>query len=182
MVVAVDGSFRIWPAHGKTRIGVKSDMEQRRSTEHRVTEAVVSSAQDLTSLYLQMGQVLNGLRALGDTIELRHAQTEKLQDLTRADMAVLRQDQRDLEEKLDCVICVMQHDLETLRTGASASARSVDELLHVVHDLRAPVLEIMALRSRVAGLILGLGVLGSVAVWLAEPLYRWFVEQYYLKQ
>jgi hypothetical protein len=44
------------------------------------------------------------------------------------------------------------------------------------------VAEIVALRSRVAGVVLGLGVLGSVAMWLAEPLYRWIVEQHYLKQ
>jgi hypothetical protein len=137
---------------------------------------------DLNPLYQQMGEVLQGLRALSDTIELRGSQGEKLHDLMRADMATLRQDQRDLEEKLDCVICVMQHDLESLRTGASASGRAVEELLRVVQELRAPVSEIVALRSRVAGVVLGLGVLGSVAMWLAEPLYRWIVEQHYLKQ
>ena len=139
------------------------------------------SEPDVRALYQQIGEVLQGLKALNSCIEIRHSQTEKLQDLARADMATLRQDQRDLEEKLDCVICVMQHDLETLRTGAVASGRSVDELLRVVQELRAPVAEIVALRSRVAGLVLGLGVLGSVAMWLAEPLYRWFVEQHFLK-
>jgi hypothetical protein len=145
-------------------------------------EGVVMSNPDLNTLYQQMGEVLQGLRALGDTIEIRHSQAEKLHDLIRGDMATLRQDQRDLEEKLDCVICVMQHDLESLRTGASANGRAVDELLRVVQELRAPVAEIVALRSRVAGVVLGLGVLGSVAMWLAEPLYRWIVEQHYLKQ
>jgi hypothetical protein len=76
----------------------------------------------------------------------------------------------------------MQHDLERLRSGAMANERSVDELLRVVQELRGPVADIIALRSRVAGLVLGLGVLGSVAMWLAEPLYRWIVEQHYLKQ
>jgi uncharacterized protein YigA (DUF484 family) len=137
---------------------------------------------DLNPLYQQMGEVLQSLRALGETIEIRHSQTERLHDLIRNDMATLRQDQRDLEEKLDCAICVMQHDLERLRTGASANERSVDELLRVVQELRGPVADIIALRSRVAGLVLGLGVLGSVAMWLAEPLYRWVVEQHYLKQ
>jgi hypothetical protein len=51
-----------------------------------------------------------------------------------------------------------------------------------VQNLRQPVADMMALRSRVAGLILGLGVLGSAAIWLAEPFYRWVVEQHYLKQ
>jgi hypothetical protein len=137
---------------------------------------------DLNPLYQQVGEILEGLRALGNTIEIRHTQAERLQDIARSDVNVLRQDQRDLEEKLDCVICVMQHDLETLRANASSSSRSVEELLRVVQELRAPVSEIIALRSRVAGLVLGLGVLGSVAMWLAEPLYRWFVEQHYLKQ
>jgi hypothetical protein len=137
---------------------------------------------DLNPLYRQMGEVVQSLRALGETIEIRHSQTERLHDLIRTDMATLRQDQRDIEEKLDCAICVMQHDLERLRTGASANERSIDELLRVVQELRAPVADIIALRSRVAGLVLGLGVFGSVAMWLAEPLYRWFVEQHYLKQ
>ena len=137
---------------------------------------------DLNPLYQQMGEVLTGLRALADTIEIRHTQSEKLHDLIRSDMATLRQDQRDLDDKLDCVICVMQHDLESLRNGATSNARSVDELLCAMQELRAPVSEIVAMRSRVAGLVLGLGVLGSVAVWLAEPLYRWAVEQQYFKQ
>ena len=137
---------------------------------------------DLNPLYQQMGEVLQGLRALAGTIEIRHTQSEKLHDLMRADMVTLRQDQRDVDEKLDCVICVMQHDLESLRNGAAANTRSVDELLRVVQELRQPVSEIVALRSRVAGLVLGLSVLGSVAVWLAEPLYRWIVEQHYIKQ
>jgi uncharacterized protein YigA (DUF484 family) len=147
-----------------------------------MSEGPVVQNIDLNPLYQQMGEVLQSLRALGETIEIRHSQTERLHDLIRADMATLRQDQRDLEEKLDCAICVMQHDLERLRTGASANERSVDELLRVVQELRGPVADIIALRSRVAGLVLGLGVLGSVAMWLAEPLYRWVVEQHYLKQ
>ena len=136
---------------------------------------------DLHPLYQQVGEVLQSVRALGETIEIRHLQAEKLHDLMRADMASLRQDQRDLDEKLNCVICVMQHDLENLRTVASSHGRSVDELLRVVHDLSGPVEEIVALRSRVAGVVLSIGVLGSVALWLAEPLYRWVVEQHVLK-
>ena len=98
------------------------------------------------------------------------------------DVLTVRRDQRDLEEKLDCVICVMQHDLESLRTGALTNAHSVNELLRVVQELRRPVTEIVALRSRVAGLVLGLGLVGSIATWLAEPLYRWMVEQNFPKQ
>jgi hypothetical protein len=132
---------------------------------------------ELNSLYQQMGEVLRGLRALAETIEVRDSQAQKLQDLVRADLATLRQDQRDLEEKLDCVVCVMQHDLEALRMGAADSGRSIDELVQAVHALRSPVIEIMALRSRAAGIVLAVGVIGSAVLWLAEPLYRWFMLQ-----
>lgn len=98
------------------------------------------------------------------------------------EFARLEQDQRDLAEKLDCVIAVMQHDLEQLRTGAADSARSIDELLGMVRELRAPVAEIVALRARAAGLILGMGILGSAVLWLAEPFYRWIVEHQFLKR
>ena len=137
---------------------------------------------EMKALYQQVGEVLRGLRALSETIDIRHAQAEKMHDTTRADLSVLRQDQRDLEEKLDCVICVMQHDLEELRMGAVVAARSIDELLGAVRDVRKPVAEIIALRSRAAGLILGLGIFGSAVLWLAEPFYRWSVEHQYFKQ
>jgi hypothetical protein len=51
-----------------------------------------------------------------------------------------------------------------------------------VDELRRPVAEIVALRSRAAGIVVGVGVLGSGALWLAEPIYRWFVEHNYLRQ
>ena len=146
-----------------------------------MTEVYLGSLSDLNPLYLQVGEVLEGLRALSEKIEIRHAQTEKLHDIMRTDVTHLRHEQRDLEEKLDCVICVMQHDLESLRAGALINGRSVAELLRVIQELKAPVSEIVALRSRVAGLLLAIGMFGSVAMWLAEPLYRWTFEQYYLK-
>jgi hypothetical protein len=129
-----------------------------------------------------MGEVLSSLRALGDVIELRDAQAAKLQDLVRADLAVVRQDQRDLEEKLDCVVCVMQNDLHALRSDAAVTGRSIDELVLAVQELRAPVAAIVALRSRAAGVILGLGVFGSAMLWLAEPVYRWILDHAYLRQ
>ena len=136
---------------------------------------------ELNQLYQQIGEILQRLRAIGENIEIRHGQVEKLHDLTRADMSTLRRDQRDLDEKLDCVICLMQHDLEQLRTDTSCQGRSVDDLVRAVQALQAPVSDIIALRSRVAGLLLALGVLGSTAMWLAEPVYRWIVEQNFLK-
>ncbi len=134
--------------------------------------------EELNTLYQQMGEVLRGLRALSETIDIRDQQTQRMQDLVRADLATLRQDQRDLEEKVECVICVVQHDLEALRTGAADSRRSIDDLVGAVNALRKPIVEIMALRSRVAGLIVGVGVLGGAVLWLAEPVYRWAVEHH----
>jgi hypothetical protein len=86
-----------------------------------------------------------------------------------------------LDEKLECVICVVQNDLESLRSQSASSARSVDALTAAVQDLKKPVSEIVALRARVGGLLVGLGILGSALAWLAEPIYRWSVEQHYLK-
>lgn len=139
-------------------------------------------AEDLNLLYQQMGEVLQGLDSLSKTIDIRHRQIDKLHDLLRSDITILRQEQRDLEEKLDCVICIMQHDLEALRTGAVASGASIEQLVQAMQEMRQPVAEIVALRSRAAGLILGLGLLGSAAMWLAEPAYRWVIEHEYLKQ
>ncbi len=136
----------------------------------------------LNQIHHQMGEVVQGLRALAETIKLRHDEAAVLHDLVRSDLAILRLDQHDLEEKLDCVICVMQHDLERFRIGAIGSARSVDALTLAVQELRRPVAEIVALRSRLAGLILGLGIIGSAVVWLAEPIYRWAIDQHYVRQ
>jgi len=130
---------------------------------------------DMRRIYQQLGEVLTALRSLAETFELRQSQTEKLYDLLRGDVATLRQDQRDIDEKLDCVICVMQHDLEHLRADAAHSAAAVGDLLSAVQTLSRPVSDIVALRSRAAGLLVGIGVLGSALLWLAEPVYRWFV-------
>jgi hypothetical protein len=137
---------------------------------------------NLDYIHQQLGAVMQGLRALAETIELRHDQSALLHDLVRADLATLRRDQKFLEEKLDCVICVMQHELEQFKIGAIASAQSVGALTLAVQELRRPVADIVALRSRIGGLILGLGIIGSAVVWLAEPIYRWIVELHYSKQ
>jgi hypothetical protein len=130
---------------------------------------------DLHPIYSQLSEVLSGLKSLSETIELRQAQAEKLYDLLRTDVANLRQDQRDIDEKLDCVICVMQHDLEHLRADAAHSTASIGDLLAAVQTLSRPVSDIVALRSRAAGLLVGIGILGSVLLWLAEPVYRWVI-------
>ena len=124
----------------------------------------------------QMGEVLRGLRALAETIELRDGQMKQLHDIVRADIANLRQDQRDLDEKLDCVICVAQHDLESLKLCAADDRRSVEELVKALQALRSPVADMMAFRSRVGGLVVGLAMLGSALLWLAAPFYRWLVD------
>ena len=136
---------------------------------------------DFIHIQGQLTEVVQGLRALARTAEFRHEQAAGFHDLVRFDLATLRRDQKDLEERLDCVICVMQHDLEEFRIGAIAAARSVDALTLAVQEMKVPVAEIVALRSRVAGLILGFGIIGSAVVWLAEPIYRWIVELHYSK-
>jgi hypothetical protein len=138
--------------------------------------------EDLSPLFQQMGAVAEGLRALSDNLESRHAQVDRLHDLLRKEVGILSQDQRDLAEKVDCVICVMQHDLEGLRAEALVGAGTMHQLVEVVQEMRKPVAEIVALRSRLAGLILGFGVIGSSAIWLGEPIYRWFIINNYLKQ
>jgi hypothetical protein len=130
---------------------------------------------DIHVLFQQMGEVLSGIRALHESIEIRQAQAEQLHDLVRSDLAGLKQDQRDLEEKFECAVCVVQHDVESLRRGSDENARSILDLVAAVEGLRGPIADIAALKSRVAGLVFGAGVLGSAALWLAEPLYRWFV-------
>ncbi len=140
------------------------------------------TSHEINPLYQQMGEVVQGLRALSETIQIRHAQVDKLHDILRADISVLRSEQRDLEEKLDCVICVMQSDLEGLRADGAAGSHSFNLLVKAVQELRQPVTQMVAMRSQAAGLLVGLGALGSAAVWLAEPVYRWFVEHAVLKQ
>ena len=134
---------------------------------------------DLARIYDHLAELMHGLRALAATTESRHDQAMALHDLVRYDLATLRRDHKDLEEKLDCVICVVQHDLEEFRIGAIAGARAVDALTLAVQELKGPVAEIVAIRSRAAGLILGFGVIGSAVVWLAEPIYRWMIELHF---
>jgi hypothetical protein len=134
---------------------------------------------DFARIYDQLAELVRGLRTLATTAELRHDQAAGLHDLIRYDLATLRGDHKDLEEKLDCVILVVQHDLEEFRIGAIAGARAVNALTSAVQELKGPVAEIVAIRSRVAGLILGFGIIGSALVWLAEPIYRWVVELHF---
>jgi hypothetical protein len=134
------------------------------------------SQSELHLLYQQMGEVLSGIKALHETIEIRQAQTEQLQEMVRAELMVLRKDQRELDEKLECVVFVMQHDVSAVRSGTSDNTRSIGDLVVAVNALRRPISDIVALRSRVAGLIVGIGFVGSIMIWLAEPIYRWLID------
>ncbi len=131
---------------------------------------------ELDLLFQQMSELLSGVRNLHDTIELRQAQTDQLQDLVRSELTILRRDQRELEDKMDCMVFVMQHDVSALRCGTVDNTRSIDDLVAAVEGLRKPITDIVLLKSRIAGLIFGLGLVGSVVLWLAEPVYRWFVD------
>ena len=134
------------------------------------------SQTDINLLFQQMGEVLSGIRGLHDTIEIRQAQAEQLHDLIRADLATLRRDQRDVEEKLDCATYIAQHDIEVLRSLSYDNGRAIESLIAEVQAVRRPIVEILALKSKVAGLVFAAGVLGSGALWLAEPVYRWLVD------
>ncbi len=130
---------------------------------------------DMHLLFQQMGEVLTGIRGLHETIDIRQAQAEQLHDLVRADLATLRQDQRELEEKFECIVSIVQHEMETLRSDAAEHARSIGNMIVAVEELRRPIADILGLKSRVAGLVFGAGVVGSAALWLAEPVYSWLV-------
>jgi hypothetical protein len=136
---------------------------------------------ELHLLFQQMGQVLSGIRTLHETMELRQAQAEQMQELVRSELAVLRQDQRDLEEKMECIVFVMQHDVTALRSVTSENTRSIGDLVAAVDALRRPIAEIVALKSRVAGLIVGVGLVGSAILWLAEPVYRWLIDSKFFR-
>ena len=136
---------------------------------------------ELHLLFQQMGEVLSGIKTLHETIEIRQAQTEQLHEMVRAELMVLRQDQRELDEKIECVVFVMQHDITALRSGSSDNAQSIGELVEAVNALRRPISDIVALKSRVAGLIVGISFVGSIVIWLAEPIYRWLVDSKLLR-
>jgi len=131
---------------------------------------------DLHLLYQQIGEVLNSIHSLHQMVEVRQVQAEQLQELVRADLTNLRNDQRELEEKMDCMVFVMQHDVSALRCVTVENQRSIDGLVAAVDSLRKPITEIVLLKSRIAGLVFGVGVIGSAVLWLAEPVYRWFVD------
>ncbi len=131
---------------------------------------------ELDLLCRQMGEVLSGVRHLQAGIELRQSQAEQLQELVRSELTIFRKDHRELEEKMDCMAFVLQHDVNALRCGTVDNTRSIDELVTAVDGLRKPIHDIVLLKSRIAGLIVGLGLVGSAVLWLAEPVYRWFVD------
>ena len=140
------------------------------------------SQNDMHVLFQQMGEVLSGIRALHDMIDIRQAQADQMHELLREELATLRRDQRELEEKVDCIVCIVQHEMEVLRADAAENMRSIGGMIGIVEDLRKPVAEILGLRSRVAGLVFGAGVVGSAALWLAEPIYSWFVNASFSKR
>ena len=137
---------------------------------------------DMHQLFQQMGEVLTGIRGLHSTIDIRQAQAEQLHELVRADLATLRRDQRELEEKFECIVSIVQHEMETLRSGAAEHARSIGEMIRAIEALRRPVADILGLKSRVAGLVFGAGLIGSAALWLAEPIYGWIVSTSFAKR
>lgn len=134
------------------------------------------SEHDMHLLFQQMGEVLSGIRALHEKGEIRQTQVEQLHNLLRCDLNVLKREQHDLDEKFSCFTYVIQHDVESLRSNHVENSRAFLEVVRAMEALKRPMVEIMALKSRVAGLLLGVGFIGSAAIWLAEPVYRWIID------
>jgi hypothetical protein len=131
---------------------------------------------DQNLLLAQINEILCAIRRMHDTIEFRQNQAEQLGESLRSELRILRQDQRELEEKLHCVAYVVQHDVTALHCGTADNRRSIDTLVAAVEGLRKSITDIVLLKSRIAGLIIGLGFIGSAVLWLAEPVYRWLIE------
>jgi len=128
-----------------------------------------------------INELLQQLSALTQSFDAQNSHISHVFDIVVGDISRLRREQSELEEKLDCVIYVMQADLEELRSRSGASTRSIDMLVDSVNELKKPVSDIIALRSRGAGVLLGIGIVGSAILWLVEPFYQWYVEQNYAK-
>jgi hypothetical protein len=131
---------------------------------------------DQNILATQIKEVLTAVRCVHEAVEVRQAQAEQMQESLRSDLRILRQDQRELEQRLHCVAFEMQHDVTALHCDNADNRRSIDTLVKTVESLRRPITEIVLLKSRIAGLIIGLGFIGSAVLWLVEPAYRWLVE------
>ena len=128
------------------------------------------------TLFQQVGEVLSGVRGLRDMADIRQAQAEQLHDLLRSDLASLRREHGELREKFDCMVLMAQHDLELLRSSADEHSRAIDSLALATEGLRRPVRQILDAKSRLASLLFLAGALGSIALWLCEPVYRWLVD------
>ena len=129
----------------------------------------------------QITELLQQLSALAQSFDAQNNHIAHVFDIVVGDIGRLRQEQVEREEKLDCVIYVMHADLEELRTRSGVSARSIEVLVESVNELKKPVSDIIALRSRGAGVLLGIGIVGSAILWLVEPFYQWYIEQNYTK-
>ena len=134
---------------------------------------------DIHLVFQQLGQVLSGIRGLHDTINIRQAQAEQLHDLVRSDLATLRHDHRQLEEKFACVLLIAQRDMEVLRANSRENSSAISTLIASIETLRKPMSQLAALKSKAAGLLFGAWVVGSCALWLAEPIYRGLVDLFF---
>ena len=130
----------------------------------------------------QLMEIGHSVRILAEVAELRHNQAEKLNELVRGDLTLLRSEQRDLEDQLYADIRIIRSELEGLRAQTVSSASAVESLIASVGELRRPVTEMLTLRSRLAGIIIGVGFVGSAVIGLAEPIYRWVIEHHMFRQ
>ena len=139
-------------------------------------------SETLSMLSQQLMEIGHSVRILAEVAELRHNQAEKLNELVRGDLTLLRSEQRDLEDQLYADIRIIRSELEGLRAQTVSSASAVESLIASVGELRRPVTEMLTLRSRLAGIIIGVGFVGSAVIGLAEPIYRWVIEHHMFRQ
>ncbi len=136
---------------------------------------------EMNTLYQQMGEVLTGLRCLHEAIEIRRLQAEKQGDVLRGELCNARRETQRVDDKVEAALSSLRSEIADLRQDAASTSRSIDDLALAVHALQRPVAEIVALRGRAAGLLLAIGGIGSAAVWLIEPFYRWIVDDFHFR-
>lgn len=135
------------------------------------------SLDEVNILYQQMGEVLSKLRGLNELISLTDKNSQGNLATLRGDLSAIRDEHRALEGRVDVVVHKMHENLHRLEGGAANLERSMSDMVDAVKRLEIPVAELVALRAKLGGFVVGAGMLGSAGLWIVEPMYRWAVEQ-----
>lgn len=131
---------------------------------------------DANLLYQQMGEVLTRLRILGDVLTAQDDEAKKNRDTIRGEIAKLGGEQRRQEEKFMGSVRAIEAELEKLRGSTGDAAAIITGLASAIQDIRGSVSELASLRAKIGGAVVGLGFIGSMAIWFAEPIYRWAID------